>query len=82
MPLYDFKCADEHITTVNVGMSEVRPTVDCAHCQQTALRVFSAPMVPVLDGWNAKFGRKRRPNPGDDIKRDHDPAAHAMYGRV
>lgn len=82
MPEYDYACPDGHTTTMVLKMTEAHPaTVEC-DCGRNATRVFQAPAAIHFHGRgftaNDFQNRKRRPNPGDDLPRQHDPAAAAI----
>jgi hypothetical protein len=68
---YDFRCQDGH-THERLVPAPPAPTYVCPTCGGLAKRVFTSPMVPVLDEYIRKFRLHRRPNPGDDIPVEHD----------
>ena len=72
MPLYEYRCPNGHHTELHLSIHEPTPDSIPCQCDAPAKRVFSKPMVPVLDAHRARFGRRRRPNPGDDLPRQND----------
>lgn len=80
MPRYDFQCAKGHVSEHVFGMTMVPATVVC-DCGASAQRQFAAPTVQFHGRSSFTDGatrRKRRPNAGDDLHREHDPVAAAI----
>lgn len=87
MARYDFQCSKGHVTEYTFAMADVPASVICQHavgkrtCLLGATRVFAVPTIQFhgrSSFTNSYTGRKRRPNPGDDLPRENDPFAEAM----
>lgn len=65
MPVYEYRCPNGHQTEEVCKAGDAPAVVDCDHarCQQRASRVFTTPMMPLMNCQT----RKRRKNPGDDL---------------
>ena len=85
MPTYEYRCADDHISELRQRMSDPTPTSIECHCGAPAARVWSAPAAIHFKGRGfystdvrGRQERRRRPNAGDDLYRDHDVDAAAI----
>lgn len=85
MVTYEYRCACTATATIEQPMRADGPpeSVPCpAACGERAMRVWSAPAAIHFRGpgfystdVKGRTERRRRPNPGDDLHREHDPAA-------
>jgi putative FmdB family regulatory protein len=55
MATYDFTCRDHGVTTIQVPMSQVSPTLPCPTCGAEARRVFSAPRLSLGDSTSRRL---------------------------
>lgn len=85
MPRYDYECPTGHVSEQVFAMSGTIPEhVDC-DCGMRARRVFSMPAIQFhgrSSFTDAVTRRRRRPNAGDDLPRQHDPDADAIAKSV
>lgn len=83
MPVYPYRCPEGHVTELVQKMSDPTPSVvECDECDCNAQRVFTAPAAIHYKGRGfystdvvGSQERRRRPNPGDDLHREHDQTA-------
>ncbi len=82
MPTYTYRCPEGHHTEGLFKMSDHPEHIQC-DCGKRARRVFEPPAAICFRGpgfystdVTGRIGRKRRPNPGDDLHKEFDtPAA-------
>lgn len=58
MPLYEYACDKKHVTAVQAKISEMKKTIKCEECGETAKKLVSAGTHFTLKGhnWAAKGG--------------------------
>ena len=54
MPIYEFKCAEGHISEAQLPMSSETRERDCPDCGAVANRMISAPSTRRVDGARAR----------------------------
>ena len=45
MPLYEYKCGNQHLTRKLYRVRDYVEAVDCEHCDLAAVRIFTAPVM-------------------------------------
>jgi putative FmdB family regulatory protein len=83
VPRYDYRCEAGHTTEAIFPIGEAPERIACTCCEHdTARRVYSPPAAIHFHGpgfyatdVKGRIGRKRRPNPGDDLPKEFDTAA-------
>lgn len=70
MPRYEFRCGCGQTTEAFYPVDDRPGAVTCGRCGGIAERAFTSPMVPILDDFDRRYRRRRRPNPGDGLPTD------------
>ena len=60
--IYEYKCANNHVTVRKVAVGEYRASITCPTCGQPAPQVISGGLATIFrgDGWPDKERRKKK----------------------
>jgi len=86
MALYEYQCPGGHVMELRQAMADPTPSeLRCAEHDAAAPRLFTPPAAIHFRGAGfyatdvkSSQERRRRPNAGDDLARNHDPVAAAI----